>query len=221
MEKDLKDFLDSKNESAEAEKKEFKEITLKFGKGLVGDEFQGKDGNSYRQIMIPPNEETKQPWQTFVVKSNQVHENQFGKGMWCKLPAEGSTTVTKSVAKGVDEQGKTIWENEKRKVPNTELKSMVEAYKTKDRSQENTQTDVQDKPQEKTENKVEKAETKVQDKAVISQEKVADKQKGKTEEKAQGTSLKDKIEKKAKQAAAKNKTAEKTQTKSKSKQAAL
>lgn len=200
MDKELLDILQGKDESAEAEKKEFKEITLKFGKGLVGDEFQGKDGNSYRQIMIPPNEETKQPWQTFVVKSNQVHENQFGKGMWCKLPEEGSTTVTKSVAKGVDEQGKTIWENEKRKVPNTELKSMVEAYKTKDRSQENTQT-------EKTADKT--------------QEKTTDKPKEKAEEKSQGSSLKEKIEKKTKQAAAKNKTAEKTQTKSRSKQAAL
>lgn len=221
MDKELLDILQGKNESAEAEKKEFKEVTLKFGKGLVGDEFQGKDGNSYRQIMIPPNEEIKQPWQTFVVKSNQVHENQFGKGMWCKLPAEGSTTVTKSVAKGVDEQGKTIWENEKRKVPNTELKSMVEAYKTKDRLQENTQIDVKDKSQEKTGVQAEKAETKVQDKAVISQEKSADNPKEKAEEKSQGSSLKDKIEKKTKQAAAKNKTAERAQTKSKSKQAAL
>ena len=139
MDKELQNITDGKNEQSVEEKKEFKEVTLKFGKGLVGDEFQGKDGNSYRQIMIPPNEETKQPWQTFVVKSNQVHENQFGKGMWCKLPAEGSTTVTKSVAKGVDEQGKTIWENEKRKVPNTELKAMVEAYKTKDQEQNKNQ----------------------------------------------------------------------------------
>ena len=56
--------------------------------------------------------------------------------MWCKLPADGSTTVTKSVAKGVDEQGKTIWENEKTKIPNKELKAMVESYKSKDKSQD-------------------------------------------------------------------------------------
>lgn len=133
--------------------KEYKEITLKFGKGCVGDEFQGKDGNTYRQIMIPPNEETKQPWQTFVVKANQVHENQFGKGMWCKLPENGSTTVTKSVAKGVDENGKTIWENEKNKVSNKELKSMVEAYKNKDKSQENTQETKKDSLLDKIEKK--------------------------------------------------------------------
>jgi len=140
MDKELLDILQGKDEAAQPEK-EFKEVTLKFGKGLVGEEFQGKDGNSYRQIMIPPNEEKNQPWQTFVVKSNQVHENQFGKGMWCKLPAEGSTTVMKSVAKGVDESGKTIWENQKTKVPNKELKAMVEAYKTRDKSQEKSQGD--------------------------------------------------------------------------------
>lgn len=209
MDKELLDILEGKDEkTAEAEKKEFKEITLKFGKGLVGDEFQGKDGNSYRQIMIPPNEETKQPWQTFVVKSNQVHENQFGKGMWCKIPAEGSTTVTKSVAKGVDEQGKTIWDNEKRKVPNTELKEMVEAYKNKDRFQEAEQTEVKD-------NTKEKAETKAQEKTETN---ATEKSNDKSDEKAQTGSLKDKIEKKTKQAAAKDKTAEKTQDKSKSKQ---
>ena len=140
MENDLKDFTDKQEAKTEtAEKPEYKEITLKFGKNFVGDEFQGKDGNTYRQIMIPPNEETKQPWQSFVVRANQVHENQFGKGMWCKLPENGSTTVTKNIAKGVDENGKTIWENEKTKVPNRELKSMVEAYKTRDKAQENTQ----------------------------------------------------------------------------------
>lgn len=230
MDKELMDILEGKDEkTAEAEKKEFKEITLKFGKGLVGDEFQGKDGNSYRQIMIPPNEETKQPWQTFVVKSNQVHENQFGKGMWCKLPAEGSTTVTKSVVKGVDEQGKTIWNNEKRKVPNTELKEMVEAYKNKDRSQEAEQAETKDNTKEKTETKdasedkqnknQEKTESIVREKTdVKSAEKSIENSTEKSAEKSQGSSLKDKIEKKTKQAAAKNKTAEKTQDKSKSKQ---
>ena len=81
MDKELMDILEGKDEKKDEtksetkdvtqneEKKEYKEVTLKFGKGCVGDEFQGKDGNSYRQIMIPPNEETKQPWQTFVVKS--------------------------------------------------------------------------------------------------------------------------------------------------------
>ena len=63
------------------------EITLKFGKGCVGDEFKGKDGNSYREILVPNvDKDDRRPWQTFVLKSNHVHENRYGKGMWCKMP---------------------------------------------------------------------------------------------------------------------------------------
>ena len=39
--------------------------------------------------------------------------------------------MTKPVLKGEDEQGKSIWEDQKNKVPNRELKGMVEAYNTK------------------------------------------------------------------------------------------
>lgn len=132
-------FSDSKAEQAQPEAsaedhKKMDEITLKFGKGCVGDEFQGKDGKAYREILIPnQDKDDHRPWQTFVVKANHVHENQFGKGMWCKLPANGSTTVQRSVKVGQDEQGKPIWDTEKTKIPNRELKKMVEAYKDKDR----------------------------------------------------------------------------------------
>ena len=132
-------FSDSKAEQAQPEApaedaKKMDEITLKFGKGCVGDEFQSKDGVKYREILVPnQDKEDHRPWQTFVVKSNHVHENQFGKGMWCKLPANGSTTLHRSVKVGQDEQGKPIWDTEKTKVSNRDLKKMVEAYKDKDR----------------------------------------------------------------------------------------
>ena len=132
-------FSDSKAEQAQPEEKDdgpkkMDEITLKFGKGCVGDEFQGKDGVKYREILVPnQDKEDHRPWQTFVVKSNHVHENQFGKGMWCKLPTNGSTTLHRSVKVGQDEQGKPIWDTEKTKVSNRDLKKMVEAYKDKDR----------------------------------------------------------------------------------------
>ena len=132
-------FSDSKAEQAQPEApaedaKKMDEIMLKFGKGCVGDEFQGKDGVKYREILVPnQDKEDHRPWQTFVVKSNHVHENQFGKGMWCKLPANGSTTLHRSVKVGQDEQGKPIWDTEKTKVSNRDLKKMVEAYKDKDR----------------------------------------------------------------------------------------
>ena len=45
--------------------------------------------------------------------------------------ADGTTVVSKLVLKGQDEQGKNIWEDQKTKVPNKELKGMVRAYKVK------------------------------------------------------------------------------------------
>ena len=110
--------------------RKIEEVTLKFGRGCVGEEFQGRDGNRYREILVPnPDRGDYRPWQTFVVKANHVHENRYGKGMWCKLPADGSTTLCRNVHLGEDWQGKAIWEIKKTKVPNRELKKMVESYK--------------------------------------------------------------------------------------------
>lgn len=124
------------------------EITLKFGKGLVGDEFTGKDGNNYRQISIPnADPEDKSPWKTFVLRSNQVHESKFSNGMWCKLPADGHTTVRQGVVTGHDEQGNAIWENKTEKISNKELKAMVESYKTRNKEQTQDQSQEQSQDQ--------------------------------------------------------------------------
>lgn len=126
--------------------KAFKEITLHFGKGCVGEPFQAKDGKEYCQILVPnPDKDDKKPWQTFVVRSNQVHDNKFGKGMWCKLPAEGHTTLLRSVVDGKDENDRPVWKDIRTKVPNRELKKMVEAYK------QNSLQETISKKQEKTE----------------------------------------------------------------------
>lgn len=80
---------------------------MKFGKGCVGEEFQGKDGNKYKEILVPnPDKNDHRPWQTFVVKANHVHEDKFGKGMWIKLPAEGHTTLRRPVVVGEKPDGK-------------------------------------------------------------------------------------------------------------------
>ena len=108
------------------------EISIKFGKGLA-EPFTGKDGKEFMRILIPNQDPgDKTPWASFVLPAKAVHENQYGKGLWAKIPAEGATVVTKPVLKGQDEQGKNIWEDQKTKVPNKELKGMVEAYKTRD-----------------------------------------------------------------------------------------
>ena len=110
------------------------EITIKFGKGCLGDPFTGKDGNEYRSVLIPnADSEDHRPWASFVVRANRVHEDKFGKGMWTKVLAEGYTTIRRSVKVGKDEAGKDIWENEFKKVTNKELKSMVEFYKERPR----------------------------------------------------------------------------------------
>ena len=112
------------------ERKPMEELTIKFGKGLVED-FTGKDGKEYKRIMIPNNDpEDHSPWASFVLPAKMVHENQYGNGLWAKIPVEAHTTVTKPERiEGVD--GETIWENHKSSVPNAELKAMVEAYKTR------------------------------------------------------------------------------------------
>ena len=132
------------------QKKEFTEITLKFAKGCVGDTFAGKDGKEYTQILIPNKDpEDHRPWQTFVARSNAVHEDKYGKGMWIKLPAEGHTTVRRNVRTGVDENGRGIFEHEDRRVSNQELKEMVEFYKTRSRDKAADRPSVREKMEEK------------------------------------------------------------------------
>lgn len=141
-------------------KKEFKEITMKFGKGCVGKEFQGKDGNKYKEILVPnPDKNDHRPWQTFVVKANHVHEDKFGKGMWIKLPAEGHTTLRRPVVVGEKPDGKKEWGTEKNSIANADLKKMVEAYKerpresVKGRLAEKKAEAVTQKPAQKTQSK--------------------------------------------------------------------
>ena len=112
-----------------AQKRE--EVTIKFGKGLA-EPFTSKDGKEFMRITIPNQDPTdKSPWASFVLPAKAVHENQYGKGLWAKIPADGTTVVTKPNLIGQDEAGKNIWEDVKKQVPNTELKAMVESYKTR------------------------------------------------------------------------------------------
>ena len=137
------------------EKKKMDEITIKFGKGCVGEPFTGKDGKEYKQILIPNKDENDHsPWATFVVRANAVHEDKFGKGMWVKLPAEGHTTVRKDHCIGEGADGKKIWETDKTQVTNKELKGMVEFYKTRGKEQE-------EKPRESLKDRLSEKKTEV------------------------------------------------------------
>lgn len=109
------------------------EVTIKFGKGLVGDPFTSKSGKELVEVTIPNVDPAdKRAWETFVVPANRVHNNKYGKGVWMKLPENGTTRLSRSVRTGVGEDGKPIWGRDTREVSNTELKSLLEAYKERD-----------------------------------------------------------------------------------------
>ncbi len=111
-----------------------KEVTIKFGKGLVEEPFASKSGKEMVRISIPNREEgDSRPWETFVVPANMVHDNQFGKGVWMKLPEDSTTKLSRSRLIGKVETGKNIWGADSRTVSNKELKSLLEAYKEKNR----------------------------------------------------------------------------------------
>ena len=110
------------------QKEKMEELTIKFAKGLA-EPFTSKDGKELMRIKIPnidPNDHS--PWMSFVLPAKAVHENQYGKGLWAKIPADGSTTVSQSVKRG-EEDGKAIWERMDTVLSNKQLKSLVESYK--------------------------------------------------------------------------------------------
>ena len=110
------------------------EVTIKFGKGLVGEPFTSKNGKELVEVLIPnPDKADDRPWESFVISPKMIHDNKFGKGVWMKLPENETTRLSRSVRSGVDDNGKTIWHRETREVSNTELKALLESYKTKDK----------------------------------------------------------------------------------------
>ena len=125
-EKTMDQAVDTAKETAQRE-----EVTIKFGKGLA-EPFTSKDGKEFTRITIPNQDPAdKTPWASFVLPAKAVHENQYGKGLWAKIPADGTTVVTKPTLQGQDDQGKNIWQDVKTDVPNRDLKAMVESYKTR------------------------------------------------------------------------------------------
>ena len=111
------------------------EVAIKFGKGLVGEPFTSKNGKQLVEVKIPNvDPDDKTPWASFVISPKMIHDNQFGRGVWMKLPEDGITRIKKPVIKGQNGEGKNIWENEFKEISNTELKSMIEAYKTRYKS---------------------------------------------------------------------------------------
>ena len=110
------------------------EVVIKFGKGLVGEPFTSKNGKTLVEVKIPnTDEKDKTPWASFVISPKMIHDNKFGRGVWMKLAADETIRIGKPVLEGRTPEGKNLWKRDYRQVPVTELKSMLEAYKNRDR----------------------------------------------------------------------------------------
>lgn len=122
----------ARGETFEAVEK--KEITIKFGKGLVGEHFTSKSGHELVEVKIPNQDpEDKTPWASFVISPKMIHENKFGKGVWMKLPEDGTTRISKPIVAGTKEDGRKEWSKDVKEVTNTELKELMEVYKTRNK----------------------------------------------------------------------------------------
>ena len=108
-------------------------IRIKFSRKLARP-FTAKNGNDMVAISIPNTDpEDKRSWEEFVLPVYMVHSDHYGsKTLWAELPADGTTTLSRSV-KPSAETGE--WSREERTVDNKTLKSMVEAYKLKPKTQ--------------------------------------------------------------------------------------
>ena len=124
---------DPASSGSNGQKEQIEVITIKFGRGLIGAPFTSKAGKELVEVAIPNSDQSdKRPWQTFVLGAKNVHENKYGKGMWAKLPADGNTSLSRSIPDGFKD-GKKQWKTEKTTVSNRQLKEMVGFYKQKER----------------------------------------------------------------------------------------
>ena len=85
-------------------------------------------------ISIPNSDPAdKRSWEEFVLPVTMVHSDHYGsKSLWSEIPADGTTVLSRS-EKPSAETGE--WTRTERTVDNKTLKSMVEAYKLKPKTQ--------------------------------------------------------------------------------------
>lgn len=121
------------NETVETESKVEETIKIQFSRKLAR-LFTSKSSKDMVSIKIPNEDpDDKNMWEEFVLPVTMVHCDHLGsKSLWTKLPAEGTTTLSRSIRPD-DENGE--WSRETRTIDNRTLKSIVEAYKQKPKTQ--------------------------------------------------------------------------------------
>ena len=128
----IRDYAEN-TEHAEEKKiaqSEIEMVTLKVSEKWVGSHFTSKAGQELVEVKIPhADRENKTPWPSFVTDPKKLHNNKFGGGLWMKLPKNGHTTIKQPMRIGTNENGKGIYENQMSRIPNTELKGMIDAVR--------------------------------------------------------------------------------------------
>ena len=120
-------------EASAPEQQAVETLKLTFSRKLAR-QFTTKSGKEMVAISIPnadPND--KSAWEEFVLPIQMIHSDHYGsKALWAKIPADGTTVLSRS-EKPSTENGE--WSRSERTVDNKTLKSMVEAYKLKPKTQ--------------------------------------------------------------------------------------
>ena len=118
---------------AASEQKSEETIKITFSRKLARP-FTTKNGKEMVAISIPnENPADKRAWEEFVLPIQMLHSDHYGsKSLWAKIPADGTTVLSRS-EKPSAENGE--WVRSERTVDNKTLKSMVEAYKLKPKTQ--------------------------------------------------------------------------------------
>ena len=108
-------------------------LTIKFSRKLARP-FTSKSGKDYVAISIPNEDPAdKRAWEEFVLPVTMVHCDHYGsKALWAKIPENGTTVLSRNT-KPSEKDG--TWTRDERTVDNKTLKSMVEAYKLKPKTQ--------------------------------------------------------------------------------------
>ncbi len=120
-------------EVSNSEQKAVEKIKITFSRKLARP-FTSKNGKDMVFISIPNSDPAdKRSWEEFVLPVTMVHSDHYGsKSLWAEIPADGSTVLSRS-EKPSAETGE--WTRTERTVDNKTLKSMVEAYKLKPKTQ--------------------------------------------------------------------------------------
>ena len=124
------------------------EISIRFAKGMMKD-FIAQDGKEYARISIPvENQPEGKSWPSFVIPKDMIRENEGGKSMWAKLPANGKTTLSMNEITAVGEDGKNLYKTKYASVDNKNLKKLLDASREQSKGRDSFKEKLEEKKSE-------------------------------------------------------------------------